>query len=112
MPELTFLSRINELRHCSGLSYKALARRMKGSPGSLHRIFNGEDKPWRDTVIRLALAMNLDVETTDEILRLAGFPGLLAANPGAIAWAAVLNQDMKKPEKSLRPAAKKAEGGE
>ncbi len=74
-----FLNVIATERAHSGLSYKALARRMQASPGSLHRIFNGDDKPRRDTIIRLALALGLDVPSTDAILRLAGFPGLLSA---------------------------------
>ncbi len=76
---MTFIDQLNSERDRSGLSYKALAKRMQASPGSLHRIFHGDDKPRRDTLIRLALAMCLDVPSTDALLRLAGFPGLLTA---------------------------------
>lgn len=75
MPRLT--DHLAQLRQRSGLSYSALAERAQTNPGNLHRIFSGGDKPRRDMLLRLALALNLNVADTDELLRVAGFPGLL-----------------------------------
>jgi transcriptional regulator with XRE-family HTH domain len=78
MPGNSFLQLIAQARNNAGLSYGQLAERMGGgSKGHLSRIFHGFDKPKRDTLIRLAIAMNLDVRTTDAVLVHAGYVGLL-----------------------------------
>ena len=77
MPRLT--EYLTQLRQRSGLSYAALAERAQTNRGNLHRIFSGSDKPRRDMLFRLALALNLDVSAADELLRAGGFPGLLPA---------------------------------
>lgn len=74
---MTYLELLNQARSESGLSYGALAERIgRGSKGHLSRIFKGQDKPGRNTLLRLALALNLSVHQTHELLVLSGHGGL------------------------------------
>jgi plasmid maintenance system antidote protein VapI len=79
MPRLTLSTKLVQIKARSGLSYGALAQRMCDHPGHVQRIVTGSDRPKRDTLIRLCLALGLDVTVTDELLRLGNFPGLLTA---------------------------------
>jgi len=66
----------------SGLSVQALAVRAAiRSTGHTHRLLTGHAKPSRDVVIRLALALALDVAQTDALLRAAGHAGLVESSP-------------------------------
>ena len=78
---MTLITHLSQLRQRSGLSYSTLAARASDEQGHLHRVFSGHIRPRRDTLIRVAIALDLDVAETDELLRLAGFPGLLPASP-------------------------------
>jgi transcriptional regulator with XRE-family HTH domain len=73
-----FLTAIQEARLEAGLSYEALARRMgpTTSRGYLHRVFKGADKPGRNVVLRLALALGLSVQQAHELLVSGGYAGL------------------------------------
>ncbi len=80
MPRLTLLTKLNQLRARSGLSYEALAERAcLPDKGYVFRLFNGQRKPNRDVLIRLGVALGLDVPEIDELLGLAHFLGWLAA---------------------------------
>lgn len=68
---------LTKMRETSGLSFHELSERAWSSPGYVHKLFKGESQPSRDFLIRLSLAFNLDVEHTDHLLRVAGFPGLV-----------------------------------
>ena len=79
---MNFLALINHARALSGLSYGALAERMtigsRGvSKGHLSRIFKGQDKPSRNTLMRIAIALSLSVQQTHELLVSAGHVGLV-----------------------------------
>jgi transcriptional regulator with XRE-family HTH domain len=75
VPRLT--DYLTQLRQTSGLSYAALAERAHDERGHLQRVFTGAARPKRDTLLKLCIALGLDVAETDTVLRLANFPGLL-----------------------------------
>lgn len=72
-----FVKEFNEYREQSGLSYDRLAGRVETTPSYLHRLATGTSKPSRNFVIRLGIAMGLDVPNLDLLMRSAGFSGLL-----------------------------------
>jgi transcriptional regulator with XRE-family HTH domain len=68
-------------KHCEqdGIShYDAIAIRAHLDPAYVYRLIKGEKtRPSPNTVIRLALALNLSVSQTDELLMAAGFAPLV-----------------------------------
>lgn len=73
-----FHAALAHYRDHSGLSVQALTMRSAlRSTGHMHRLLTGQARPSRDVVIRLALALGLDVAQTDALLRSAGHAGLV-----------------------------------
>lgn len=75
--EAAFHTLLEQARQRSGLSFEQLSHRAWTSPGYTHRLCAGRAKPGRDMVIRLGVAMNLGVDEIDELLRRAGYLGLV-----------------------------------
>ncbi len=73
---------IEAARLRAGLSFEALSHRAWTTPSFSYRICTGRAKPGRDIVIRLGVALNLDVETIDLLLRSAGHLGLIEPHLG------------------------------
>ena len=60
-----------------GLSFQQLAEHAWTTSSYDFRLCRGDARPGYTIVIRLALAMALTLEETDELLQLAGYPPLL-----------------------------------
>ena len=69
-----FCSRLLDARKQAGLSQAELARKARISASYLNRIEKGERRPpGRAVVLRIVESLELDVETTDELLLSAGY---------------------------------------
>jgi transcriptional regulator with XRE-family HTH domain len=76
-PPLTYHALLDRQRQSHGLSYQQLAERAWTTSSYAFRLCKGESRPGYALVLRLAIAMALTVEETDEMVRLAGYPPLL-----------------------------------
>jgi len=76
-PPLTYHALLDRQRQSHGLSYQQLAERAWTTSSYVFRQCRGDARPGYTIVIRLALAMALTLEETDELLQLAGYPPLL-----------------------------------
>jgi transcriptional regulator with XRE-family HTH domain len=76
-PPLTYHALLDHQRQSHGLSYQQLAERAWTTASYVHRLCRGDARPGYTIVIRLAIAMALTLEETDEMLRVAGYPPLL-----------------------------------
>jgi len=65
------------LRAESGLSFHQIAERAQVNVAHVNGLEKGTKRMSRDRLIRLALAMALDVEQADQLLRSAGYLPLL-----------------------------------
>jgi transcriptional regulator with XRE-family HTH domain len=66
------------LRAVNGLSFDMLSARSHVDVAYLHRLETGKAcNPSRDVLFRIALGLGLDVEMTDELIRIAGHVPLL-----------------------------------
>lgn len=71
---MTFADLIRQRRTDAGLSFDALAALALTSPAYLHRLETGEAfKPGRNFVIRLGIALRLDIDGVDELLAVCGY---------------------------------------
>lgn len=69
---------LRQLRSDYGLSFHQLSERSHVDVAYLHRIETGQAvRPSRDVVIRIAIGLGLDIETTDMLLTDAGHISLL-----------------------------------
>jgi transcriptional regulator with XRE-family HTH domain len=76
-PPLTYHALLDRQRQSHGLSYQQLAERAWTTASYVHRMCRGDARPGYTIVLRLAIAMALTLEETDELLRMAGYPPLL-----------------------------------
>jgi hypothetical protein len=76
-PPLTYHALLDHQRQTHGLSYQQLAERAWTTASYVHRLCRGDGRPGYTIVIRLAIAMALTLEETDEMLSVAGYPPLL-----------------------------------
>ena len=76
IPELT--AALNELIAREKISRSKLAARANLDRYYVYEIFSGRKVPGTDKLLCIALALKLDQEETERLLRLAGRPGLYA----------------------------------
>ena len=76
-PPLTYHALLDRQRQSHGLSYQQLAERAWTTSSYVFRLCKGESRPGYTIVLKLAIAMALTVEETDELVRVAGYPPLL-----------------------------------
>ncbi len=76
-PPLTYHALLDHQRQSHGLSYQQFAARAWTTSSYVHRLCRGDARPGYTIVIRLAIAMALTLEETDELLRVADYPPLL-----------------------------------
>jgi transcriptional regulator with XRE-family HTH domain len=76
-PPLTYHALLDRQRQTHGLSYQQLAERAWTTASYVHRLCRGDARPGYAIVLRLAIAMALTLEETDEMLRVASYPPLL-----------------------------------
>ena len=93
---------IEAARLRAGLSFEALSHRAWTTPSFSYRICTGRAKPGRDIVIRLGVALNLDVETIDLLLRSAGHLGLIEPPLGLAEPAETAPRSTPRPRAALR----------
>ena len=75
-----FCDRLVQLCDEKKQSSATLLEKMAISKSQLCAIRNGTRNPSRETVIKLALALELSLEETNELLKLAGYKELYAKN--------------------------------
>jgi ribosome-binding protein aMBF1 (putative translation factor) len=74
---MTYHELLDRQRQTHGLSCQQLAERAWTTASNVHRLCRGDARPGYTIVVRLAIAMALTLEETDELVRVAGYPPLL-----------------------------------
>lgn len=77
-----FHETLRQYRMESGLSFDLLAERARTSTGYLYRLEHAKaSRPGRNVTIRIGIALGLDIDHIDELLRAAGHLPLCADRP-------------------------------
>lgn len=71
---------LNEYLAIKGITKADVIRRLNIDRNYGYQVFNGKRIPTRNLLIRLALMLELDIEQTDYLLKLAGKPMLYVRN--------------------------------
>jgi transcriptional regulator with XRE-family HTH domain len=83
----TLLSeKLEQLRAESGLSYQHLSERCYVDVAYLHRLESGRaSRPSRDVLIKIGVGLGLDIESLDDLIKLAGHWPLLRGQPAELS---------------------------
>ncbi len=81
MIEDSLVNQLEELTQRVGLNRSTLAAKARLDRYYIYDIFSGRKVPGADKLICIALALGLDLEETERLLRLADRPGLYAWHP-------------------------------
>ena len=82
LPKTTFYDRLNELLDKYGMSQSQLQKATGITKSLVYDITSarGKRKPQRYQILKIALAMGLSIEETNELLKLANYKELYAKN--------------------------------
>ena len=72
---------LDALIRASGLTKTVIIRRSEISESYAYQIFSGLRKPDRNRLLSLAIAMELSPDTTQQLLKCAGYPPLYVKRP-------------------------------
>ena len=70
---MTMSEKLELLRQESGMSYQRLAETAHVDVAHVYRICKGKRNASRNTVLRMGVAMKLEVEQLDDLLSIGGF---------------------------------------
>jgi hypothetical protein len=74
--QMSFCHLLNKYVIESGKSKFTIALESCLSEPFIYNLLNAEKRPTRDTVIKLSFGLNLNVKSTEQLLKLAGYRGL------------------------------------
>lgn len=101
--EISFCDYLNELKDESGLSKIEIIKKTNLNETHGYQIFSGDRGASRDKILQLALAMSLDVKTTNRLLHSAGLSDLYCKSKRDAIIIYCLNnkQDLQKTDEQL-----------